>query len=58
MANNNVESRARQAERKSKSSRPATSGNKNLQSRASRKGAQVPTGMVGRTHKGPDLGDG
>ena len=44
----------------SRSARPATGGNKNVQSSARRKssGSQVPAGRIGRTHKGPDQGNG
>ncbi len=58
MANNEIQARGRVAESMSKRKRPATSGNKNLQSRARRKGNGVPESMIARTHKGPDLGTG
>jgi hypothetical protein len=51
-------STAKHMMRVSGKSRPATSGNKNVKSRASRKGAQVPDSMVGKHIKGPDRGNG
>ena len=58
MANNEVQARGRVAESMSKRKRSKTSGNKNLQSRARRKGHGVPESMISRTHAGPDQGTG
>lgn len=55
---NDMETTGRKMVGMSKKSRPATSGNKNVQSRARRKGHGVPDGMVGRVIAGPDKGTG
>lgn len=51
-----MENTARKLTNQSRKSRPKTDGNKNVQSRARRKGHGVPDGMIGGPSGGPLAG--